>query len=235
MHNKSLVGSGTIRNVSITDNFINTIGTSRSGLIEFRANNGGTNASYKIRDNSFKNDGGDPTTGYMLDVNGAASLMTNIFIDWYNNAFEDSGSNNLPFDGALVDWRVMNSDVEFPLTLNDAGDTAAFWLSVDNGKLAVKCEDGTANLKGIIEKTANVTTTFLDITDAMPDAMRPSGSMACSGTISGGGSLPITMGAVYILSNGKIRIVGVAGEKYTIDVSWPLKPLSRRRFTDTPI
>lgn len=211
-------GAGFINGFVFRDNYVGMDSTARAGIVEFKANNGGEH-QLKFENNTFRDFGGIPSEGVLLDVNGAN--MGNIYIEWFNNIPYNIAVNQ--FDKDSVDWRYIKTDVRLKLTYStNPFSTNPFTSAYTNGELFLSVPNfGEARIVGSFVDSTNGSTAAINVTDALPPTLEPSGLVSFPAIRQIDAS---TSGAVatIMLNGGRIRMVGVLNEPINVDFSYSL-------------
>ena len=210
-------GAGNFYGVVFENNYFSTESTSRAGIVEFIASNGGGH-SLTFRNNTLRDFGGLPTQNVLLDVNGAT--MSNIQIEWFRNG---KGVNVPAFSKDAVDWRYMHTDVLVKLNyLTNPVTTNNFQPAYTNADIYVGTVGfGVARVFGTFTEPTNVSNAPLNVTEAMPVTLRPPEFEAVRGV-----SLidaNTESGDVTVMINGgQIRSINITDKKISFDKTYNL-------------
>lgn len=211
------IGAGNFWGVVFSDNYFGTNSTSRSGIIEFVASNGGGH-SIKFENNTLRDFDGLPSQNVLLDVNGAT--MSNIFIDWKNNG---KGVSIPSFNKDSVDWRYIKSDVVVKLAYITNTTSGNDWTAAySNAEIfARSVEYGVVDIWGTFTDPTNAFSGALNITEALPVTMRPSGLEKFFGaTITDASAESVSK--TVMLNAGQIRSINIGADKVSFNHRYSL-------------
>jgi hypothetical protein len=210
-------GAGNFYGVVFENNYFGTEVTSRAGIVEFIASNGGGH-SLTFRNNTMRDFGGLPTQNVLLDVNGAS--MSSIQIEWFRNG---KGVNVPAFNKNAVDWRYMHTDVLVKLNyLSNPVTNNNFQPAYTNGDIYVGTVGfGIARVFGTFTEPTNVSNTPLNVTEAMPVSLRPPAFGAVRG-VSLTDANTEADDVTVMINGGQIRSINITDKKISFDKTYNL-------------
>ena len=221
LFNKS--GAGSIQGLKITNSMIG-YAAGLAGVMEVSANPLLGDHSFGFSGNRFRGDQ-VPTSGYALVA--PASLGQNMSISWHDNRSQIGGVSTQPWDQEDVDWRFINSDVYYAVTLLADSNSYA---STDG--LKIKVEDGVARLLGDVTASGAASSAVRTINSTIPTSLRPATFHSQICTILGANiDSDATMFTATVTTGGGIRTKAVTTEKAWFDIAWTLNP--DKRFAAT--
>lgn len=228
VHNKA--GAGELKGVTITDNMIG-FAEDGAGVLEIAVNTSLGNHKYTFERNRFRGDV-VPSSGYCITLGGGVSQQ-NLRIDWFDNKGQTGGTAVKPWDGDVLDWGYINSDIHYQVTLLTPDANGDNWASVTKLKIGVR--DGIARLFGDAQSATRVVSSAITIATALPVSLRPLALwQAQISTRTDVDSQPGSAG-VNITTNGTIRLVGVTAQVAMVDITWPLRNVESRAVSSAGV